>query len=326
MAALALAAELASPDALPGQNDAATDLADWLARAEHVLADLESRHTQATRPLAAEKNTFPRRVDHAISQIKTVFGKDFPVLPQFSLSIYANEFSAVLGDRNTLLAGNSLTPAGWLSKLGCVREGVARLAQALSASQALGVVPAADDYQVLQFPRPDSELAGSAVWAALAKPDPKNRVQVALLAHAPGFAAPPQADTLLAGLFVDEWAEFIPAPEQNTGLTFHFDAPGARAPQSLLLAVPPKLAMEHWDFNLLLASVNEAFDLAKIRAVRPKDLEGGLGLVLPQVFLPDNYSKDVPAVPLLKLIGKYLPAQANSAVCQAMGTIPLGKL
>ena len=40
------------------------------------------------------------------------------------------------------------------------------------------------------------------------------------------------ADTLLAGLFVDEWMESIPAHEETTGLGFHFDAPGARPPQA----------------------------------------------------------------------------------------------
>ena len=325
LTALAPAALLASPEALPTQADASASLADWQARGLRVLADVTNRLLRARTPLAAEEDTFPRRVDHAIAQIKAVFGKDFPVLPQFTMGAYAAEFAAVQGDRDSLLAGDALVPPGWLAKMGYVREGVARLAQTLGAAQALGVASAASDYQVLQFPRPTDGSEAQTVWAALAKPDAKNRVQIALLAYAPDLLEPPRHDTPLAGLFVDEWSELIPEPEQNTGIAFHFDAPGARAPQTMLLAVPPRLDMAHWDFDLLLASVNEAFDLAKIRAVRPQDLEGGLGQLLPLVFLPDNFSKDVPTVHLGKLVAKAYSQLAGSAVYQAAGSLPQGK-
>lgn len=325
LTAIAPAALLASPEALPTQADASASLADWQARGLRVLADVTNRLQRARTPLTAEEDTFPRRVDHAIAQIKAVFGKDFPVLPQFTLGAYAAEFAAVQGDRASLLAGDALAAPGWLAKMGYVREGVARLAQTLSAAQALGVASAASAYQVLQFPRPTDGSETQTVWAALAKPDAKNRVQIALLAYAPDLLEPPQHDTPLTGLFVDEWSELIPEPEQNTGIAFHFDAPGARAPQTMLLAVPPRLDMAHWDFDLLLASVNEAFDLAKIRAVRPQDIEGGLGQLLPLVFLPDNFSKDVPAVPLGKLVAKAYSLLAGSAVYQAAGSLPQGK-
>ena len=43
----------------------------------------------------------------------------------------------------------------------------------------------------------------------------------------------------LVGVVCDEWAETVPGGAETTGITFHYDAPGARPPQSLLLAVPP---------------------------------------------------------------------------------------
>jgi hypothetical protein len=40
---------------------------------------------------------------------------------------------------------------------------------------------------------------------------------------------------------IDAWSETIPRREQSTSVAFGFNAPGARAPQAILLAVPPRL-------------------------------------------------------------------------------------
>jgi hypothetical protein len=69
----------------------------------------------------------------------------------------------------------------------------------------------------------------------------------------------------------------------------------------VLLAVPPRLGMEHWSFDDLLATVHEALDLAKLRTVSPNDLSHGLGAVLPGNFLPQNATPDVPSVNLWQL-------------------------
>ena len=45
-------------------------------------------------------------------------------------------------------------------------------------------------------------------------------------------------------------------------------------------------------------SLHEARDLATLRAVRPRDLEGGLGVLLPANYLPQNYTDDLPSVQL----------------------------
>ena len=43
----------------------------------------------------------------------------------------------------------------------------------------------------------------------------------------------------MAGLLVDEWVEVVPASSETTGIAFQHDPPESRAPQALLLAVPP---------------------------------------------------------------------------------------
>ena len=99
---------------------------------------------------------------------------------------------------------------------------------------------------------------------------------------------------------VDEWPEFIPDPFHTAAIGFHYDAPGARPPQSIVLALPPRLHQESWRFDDVLDVLHEAWDLARLRGVRPRDLEGGLGLLLPGNYLPQSYTDDLPSVQLLK--------------------------
>src|SRR5262249_15428584 len=55
---------------------------------------------------------------------------------------------------------------------------------------------------------------------------------------APGVTA---GSGTVAVTVLDRFTEKVPVLEQNTGAAFGFDAPGSRAPQALLLAVPPDL-------------------------------------------------------------------------------------
>jgi hypothetical protein len=77
--------------------------------------------------------------------------------------------------------------------------------------------------------------------------------------------------SLQAGLVVDDWTETVPTDHETTGVSFHFNRPNAVAPQAVLVAVPPALR-GHWEWDDLVGSVNEALDLAKLRAVEPDQL------------------------------------------------------
>jgi hypothetical protein len=108
---------------------------------------------------------------------------------------------------------------------------------------------------------------------------------------------------------------------------FHFDAPGARPPQAVLLAVPADPAADAWTLDALLATVEEAIALARLRAVRPQDLQG-LGLILPGIFLSNNYRRDVPSVDFGALLGKSLArlrAAAGITAASSAATLAAGK-
>lgn len=141
--------------------------------------------------------------------------------------------------------------------------------------------------------------------------------RLAWVAHAPEALEEVTSDRPLAGLLIDEWQEFVPSAWQTTAISFHYDAPGSRPPQSILLAVPPRLKMESWTFDTLLATVQEAFDLAQLRAVRPQDLVDGLGLLLPGNFLPENPTPDVPSVRFSELV--------SNAATKYGSSVALGK-
>ena len=72
-------------------------------------------------------------------------------------------------------------------------------------------------------------------WVGLSGHAGAPRQALAGRAHA---AAVPAAAPL-SGLVIDEWTESVPAAEVTTGVAFNYDAPGARPPQSVLLAVTP---------------------------------------------------------------------------------------
>lgn len=293
----ALPSERIGTPAEEGERVAPGDtLALAFARAKSLAAEVRARLDAAPGPVAGDP--LPRQAQAAVDRVHAILGKAFPLLPRFGLGAYAPDATATQADRATLLGGDELAIAGWLPKLGCVREATGRLADVLTAAEAMGQVGDPADCQLLQFPRD-----ANARWAALPPaPGQDLRGAVAVAAHAPGGLDPGAA---MAGLFVDEWSETLPNTQETAGLGFHFDAPGARPPQSMLLAVPADPNADAWTLDALLATVQEALALARLRAVRPQDL-AGLGLVLPGIFLSNNFKRDVPSVDLALMLEKNL--------------------
>ena len=91
-------------------------------------------------------------------------------------------------------------------------------------------------------------------------------------------------DTLQCALLLDEWHEIIPGTHETTGVSFHYNQPGATAPQAVLVAVTPH-PDEKWTWDDLVYTITDTMEMAKIRAVEPDHLEQTwLNQILPSVY------------------------------------------
>lgn len=195
-----------------------------------------------------------------LAALRHAFGDDFRVLPQIVAPNRA-EVASTLAASATLQDDNPLQAVAWLQRSARVREGAARLHRTLTYAQAAAASPAAD-LRVGQLPHQPKDR-----WIALPfKDKPRSRAQLAFVTCLP---RPVAAAERVAGLLVDEWVEVVPNATETTGVAFHFDEPNARAPQAILLAVPPDDA-PRWSVDVLERIVTETLDLARMRAV---DLE-----------------------------------------------------
>ncbi|HEY5418341.1 MAG TPA: hypothetical protein VIK41_26075 [Gemmatimonadaceae bacterium] len=300
----------AVPGPPPLGSAAAADADELLGQARVVVAEMRAAAARERDLVTSFGNppaaTADERVRHHTSRIGTLVGEHFPVLACFSVPTggRAAELTASNAARATLLAKDDFAPSVWMDRMALVRPGVDRLARVSSAAELLGSDASARDLIVAQLPHTPKDR-----WIALPFDGAVPTAELAIVAcwsGAVSFTAP------LAGLFCDGWHETVPNADETTGVAFHFDAPGARPPQAIVLAVPPAADTPAWSVDTILDTVVEAHDLAKIRAVGPRQLEW-LGTLLPAIYLPDSFSPDVPVVKVAGLAAKYSAANAATA-------------
>lgn len=299
-------------DALPEVPATHPDADEILRR---QLVAVAERLATVEAAVAARKASPPDGSDaHAIVEyhtdvIRALLGPGQPVLPTFGLAA-PDDAIASLADRAALLGGDELAPITWLHRRALVRPPLDPLAALLTHAEAGGAdVPA--ELAVVQRPhRPGAGWCGLPAGFAAAPP-PAGTVGVVIHALDPLDLRRP-----LAGLTVDGWTETIPSTGETTAVSFHYDAPGARAPQAVLIAVHPAVSPGTWDFATLAETVAEAIDLTHLRAVGAPELTA-LDSLLPALYLPDNHTHDVPGVSLLRLrevaqsLGLVGPAEAT---------------
>lgn len=243
-------------------------------QAASVIKTLQARLTQAstvtigTAPLA-----------DLLSIFTTIFG-DFTVLPRMTPPDLASLQSA-FAESSNLVASDPAAPARWLQQLTYIRAGVSRLDAALTLAQVLGgTAVAAPDPLRGQIP----QAAGDR-WLALpidpANPPAKGRVAFACITM-----GDPVTQNSYAGMLVDEWLERIPSTQEQASVAFHYEEPKARAPQCLLLAVCPD-SRPSWDDDLILGTLQETLELAKIRTVDLDSVQQ-VGQILPALYFSLN--------------------------------------
>ena len=110
-------------------------------------------------------------------------------------------------------------------------------------------------------------------------------------------ATRPASASRWPGWSLDQWTEAVPTDMETTGVSFHFDAPGARAPQTMLIATPTDAQAARWTVDTLAGTVREAVALARIRALDIDDVDAAARF-LPAAYLPFNLESKMPSVNL----------------------------
>ncbi len=252
----------------------------WL---DHHRAHLSAVAAEARRRLDAEAALVaPPAADgpdaavrHHTARLRTLLGDDFPVAPTWTVAAAERPaLTDLLGNSAALTGPDPLVVDTWLTRLARVRPGAKALRSALLHADVVGA--AARPLVVGQTPRSSTDR-----WAALPGPSAgADRLVVAVhTVRAVDAAAP------LVGLVLDEWSERVPTAKEVTGLAFHHDAPGARAPQSMLLAMPTA-PDGVWSVDQVVDAVDQAFHVATTRTLPWGQVRDGH--FLPATYVPFN--------------------------------------
>jgi hypothetical protein len=223
-----------------------------------------------------------------------LFGDGFPVLALSAPPFPAALAAALASDPVAAAPSSVLEPLGgetgvlnaWVESYGRARPGVARLADVLFEARLRGTGGPSRLRAIQQPAEPFSkaDAAHRAQWVGLPFPAPLDAAPVtSLVAHVLGDL---DVDRGIAALAIDEFVEVVPVEETTTAISFAFDAPGARPPQTILLAVPP-VPGAAWTVDSLAQVIGETVDLAKIRVV---DLSAvaWAGRFVPTIYLTDG--------------------------------------
>ena len=295
IAALGLAAALGYVDALPASPAPEADpaaLSEQVAQVRAVVGAAQARLADAAAAFAGRTEVTPHAaVDHHRDRLRIVLGDGFPALPLFRVG-QPGRLVASSADRAALLAGDELAPLAWLHRVGLVRPGIEPLSSLLTAGEANTRDLGLPRLELVQLPHEPGQR-----WVALPPAEAVPPGTVGIVVHAPAGFDPARP---AAGIVVDEWTETIPAAVETTALSFHYDAPAARPPQAIVLAVTGTPGETHWSFDELLGIVRETIALAHLRAVGPRDLPD-LGGYLPALYVPQDVTGDVPGVDLFDL-------------------------
>ena len=249
-----------------------TDSTKWPAQIAAATVDLTARASQLDQLAAGftrASSTPEQSGDYDLSRLKAIFGGSFQALPLLSSN------SDLWANSSSLQANDPLESVRWFQRAARVRPGAARLDNGVMLAEALSG-QLLQQFQVAQLPAVAADK-----WLAL--PNSASSSHLSLVTFSPAAIA---AGASFAGLMIDEWTEVLPSSQQITGLSFQYNDPVGRPPQSILLAVRPDDFPE-WTMEAVEGSVLEALDLAKIRAVDPDSL-GALGHYLPALYFAYN--------------------------------------
>ena len=269
--------------------------------ADNAITQLNERISEYNKLTPVDSSTSPAdQVAVWINAGQTLLGGDFAWTAEFNLKL-PDEMQNAFNDSDHILRhANTEKPFPvdeWLYGVARVRDKLKALEQSVllvenfQPDSSLIITPMQlpykpDDYWLaLEFPS-DYEFDGDRLLLAMLYSDTFKKSEVQ------------------AGLFIDEWVEVVPTRNETTGIGFHYDAPNSEPPNTCLLAVSPQLTGK-WQWDDLIATINETLDLAKQRAVEPVHIDDTkFAQILPAAMLPTTRYLITLATNLLANVGK----------------------
>jgi hypothetical protein len=229
------------------------------AAAAAAVNELTARLAALPPPVDPNNSTYEALIATATLTLKAVFGEGFVALP-FLPTPNTDELTRSLEARDTLLAADGDAPDRYLQQVMRSREPLGRFRKFNLYARAAGLTRPRVD--VVQLPHQPGER-----WLGLpfANPDEtpeESRLALLLLSYTSGL----DPTDSWAGIVLDDWTEIIPNRREDTGIAVNYQGPRAKAPQCVLAAVPSGNGA-NWVWEELVASVEQALDLAKIRCV-----------------------------------------------------------
>lgn len=292
-------AQLAGFGIWPAANSPAGAAASTVI--ETLIKQATARVIAATALLARAVPPAPPKtiIELASQAIAKLFGGSFLTLPILlpPPPIEADLWTGAIGPSGVRpRPGADIRP--WLARVGNIRNAASAYGETLLVREALGRRPL---LRGVQFP-----ASAFATWAALPFPDGRPPMTpltsvVVEVAGAQAGDSEPTLDQALAGVVLDEWVEVVPRrlerrdpakPDDpgelvdvtTTGLAVNANAPGARPPQAILLALSPDGG--DWTGDRLVHALDEALALAKMRTITLQQLPYA-GRQLPALYFRD---------------------------------------
>ena len=230
------------------------------------------------------------KVNRLKDAAKELFGKDFVIVPHFSLR-NSDEIAEILGlskEEGLLRNADEFAMDAWIEGIAKVRKKVNKLEMVSTMTQLFeNEFP---EYTPVQLPYEKVKSAtGEEIadyWLGLEYPseyEPESDKLSLVVLNKEQLNAGSSGNKF-CGLLIDEWIEIIPQKEETTGITFNYDQPDAEPPQSMLLAVPPE-ETGWWKWDDLVYTVLDTMDLYKARLVEPEHIDKSMFTqVLPAVL------------------------------------------
>jgi hypothetical protein len=252
----------------------------------------------AARNVAADRVAAAAKISDPVKAAGVLLGG--PAVVEGSLAVLPPDIITTTGDQKSVLGPRQGVLARWLQDSARVREAAASLNEALLRGDLAGRASVGSwAAQTPAAPYVATVDASSArVWVGLPLP--------AALGDAPVTSAVIVGDDVTGavnGIELDAWTEIVPNAVGTGAVTANLTAPDARAPNVILLAVPPDIT-KPWTNEALLSVVDEALELADCRMV---DLDAArrVPALLPAVYLAEFDENDLAIRHLLNVSSQF---------------------